>query len=253
MSNGNVYKLKIWRQEGPEAEGSFKEYEASGITPEMSFFEMLDELNAQLAERGERPVEFDSDCREGICGACGLFINGQAHGGKGMTTCMLRMHLFDPSETITVEPFRAAAFPVVRDLIADKSALDRLVSAYGYISANTGSAPDANITPVSKEDSARAMDAAACIGCGACVAACPNSSAQLFASAKIAHLACLPQGHVEAERRVKAMAEQLDKEKFGSCSNYGECAAACPRGIKLGTIAVMHREYIKALLKDIFC
>ncbi|MCR5660669.1 MAG: succinate dehydrogenase/fumarate reductase iron-sulfur subunit [bacterium] len=245
--------MKIWRQEGPEAQGSFKEYEASGITPEMSFFEMLDELNAQLAERGERPVEFDSDCREGICGTCGLFINGLAHGGKGMTTCMLRMHFFDPSETITVEPFRAAAFPVVRDLITDKSALDRLISAYGYISANTGSAPDANITPVSKEDSARAMDAAACIGCGACVASCPNSSAQLFASAKIAHLARLPQGRVEAERRVKAMAEQLDKEKFGSCSNYGECAAACPRGIKLGSIAVMRREYIKALLKDIFC
>lgn len=252
MSDGNVYKLKIWRQDGPDTQGSFKDYEALGITPEMSFFEMLDELNAQLAERGERPIEFDSDCREGICGACGLFINGLAHGGKGMTTCMLRMHLFDPAETITVEPFRAAAFPVVRDLVADKSALDRLVAAYGYISANTGSAPDANIIPVSKEDAARAMDAAACIGCGACVAACPNSSAQLFASAKIAHLASLPQGQAEAERRVKAMSEQLDMENFGSCSNYGECAAQCPKGIKLASIAVMHREYVKALIKDFF-
>ncbi len=243
------FNLRIWRQKGPDQPGEFKEYTVDNILPEMSFLEMLDVLNEELARKGEDPIEFDSDCREGICGTCGLVINGMAHGPKlGCTTCELRMRSFPDGATITVEPFRADAFPVIKDLVVDRSALDRIISAGGYISVNTGSAPDANAILVPKENAEEAMDAAACIGCGACVAACPNASAALFTGAKISQFALLPQGQIERKQRVVRMVEQMDLEGFGACSNHGECQAACPKGISIINIARMRREYAKATM-----
>lgn len=242
------FRLKIWRQAGPDQPGRFEEYTVDNISPDMSFLEMLDELNEELVRQDKDPIAFDSDCREGICGACGLMINGMAHGPKlGCTTCELRMREFPDGSLITVEPFRADAFPVIKDLVVDRSALDRIIAAGGYISVNTGSAPDANAIPIPKEIAEEAMDAAACIGCGACVAACPNASAALFTGAKISQLALLPQGHPERERRVISMVEQMDAEGFGNCSNHGECEAACPKGISIVNIARMRREYIRAM------
>jgi len=220
-----------------------------GISPNQSFLEMLDQLNEQLIAEGKDPVAFESDCREGICGMCGLTINGMPHGPRlRSTTCELRMRHFEDGSTITVEPFRADAFPVIKDLVVDRSAFDRIMAAGGYISVNTGSAPDANAIPIPKHIAEEAMDAAACIGCGACVAACPNASASLFVAAKIAHLSLLPQGHPERERRVLRMVEAMDKEGFGACSNHGECEAACPKGISIVNIARMRAEYRRAMV-----
>lgn len=241
------FHLKIWRQKGPDQPGRFEEYTVDNILPEMSFLEMLDTLNEQLIQRNEEPIHFDSDCREGICGMCGLVINGMAHGPKlNCTTCELRMRHFPDGATITVEPLRADAFPVIKDLVVDRSAFDRIMAAGGYISVNTGSAPDANSILIPKETAEEAMDAAACIGCGACVAACPNGSAALFVSAKIAQLALLPQGQVERKERAARMVAQMDAEGFGACSNHGECEAACPKGISIVHIARMRREVIRA-------
>lgn len=245
------FHLRIWRQKGPNQPGGFRDYTIEGILPEMSFLEMLDILNEQLIKKGEEPIEFDSDCREGICGTCGLVINGQPHGPRlGCTTCELRMRAFNDGDTITVEPFRADAFPVIKDLVVDRSAFDRIIAAGGYISVNTGSAPDANSIPIPKHIAEEAMDAAACIGCGACVAACPNASATLFVSAKISQLALLPQGHPEREQRALRMIEQMDLEGFGGCSNHGECQAACPKNISLVNIARMRREYLRAAIRS---
>jgi succinate dehydrogenase / fumarate reductase iron-sulfur subunit len=240
-------KLKIWRQEGPDKPGKLVDYQIGDISPDISFLEMLDLLNESLIHKGERPIEFDSDCREGICGTCSLVINGVAHGPKqSICTCQLHMRNFKDGDTITVEPFRAKPFPIVRDLVVDRSAFDRIIQAGGFISVRTGSAADANMLPIPKELSDKAMDAAACIGCGACVAACPNASASLFVSAKISHLAFLPQGQVERKRRALAMVTQMDKEGFGDCSNHGECEAVCPKNIPITMIAKMRWEYFKA-------
>ena len=250
-------KLKIWRQKNKDSKGHFEEYAMSGIEEHMSFLEVLDLLNEQLFAEGKEPVAFDSDCREGICGQCGVVINGQAHGPIRSTTCQLHMrHLAeDPSfkdgSTITIEPWRSTGFPVLRDLIVDRSALDRIVQAGGYISVNTGAAPDANGTPVPKQDADRAFEAAACIGCGACVAACPNASAMLFTSAKVTHLHLLPQGKPENYRRVVSMLNQMDEEGFGSCTNIGECAAVCPKQIPLDVISTLNRQLGKAALKGV--
>jgi succinate dehydrogenase / fumarate reductase iron-sulfur subunit len=239
--------LKIWRQSGPGAPGGFKNYTVSDVIAEMSFLEMLDHLNEQLVKRGEEPVAFDSDCREGICGTCGLVIDGIAHGSRtGCTTCELRMRHFQDGASITVEPFRAHAFPVIKDLVVDRGAFDRIMQRGGFISANAGSAPDANAIPVPRDTQEAAMDAAACIGCGACVAACPNASASLFVSAKISHLALLPQGHPEREKRALGMIEQMDAEGFGNCSNHAECEAVCPKEISITNIARMRREFFRA-------
>jgi succinate dehydrogenase / fumarate reductase iron-sulfur subunit len=239
--------LKVWRQAGPDAPGRFVEYRAQGVSQDMSFLEMLDVVNDGLARKGEDPIAFDSDCREGICGACGLVVNGVAHGPEpGGTVCQLHMRRFADGETITVEPWRARAFPVVRDLIVDRSAFDRVIAAGGYVSVNTGAAPEANGLPVARDVAERAMDSAQCIGCGACVAACKNASAALFTSAKVTHLALLPQGQVERSRRVVRMVEQMDAEGFGMCSNEGECQAVCPKEIAITNIATMNREYFRA-------
>ena len=239
--------LRIWRQSNSQSQGKFVDYTVDRVSPEMSFLEMLDVLNEQLIYQDREPVEFDSDCREGICGSCGLMINGIAHGQQKLTaTCQLHMRSFQDGDTITIEPWRAKAFPVVKDLVVDRSAFDRIIAAGGYISVNTGAAPDANTLPVAKENSDRAFDYANCIGCGACVAACPNASASLFTAAKIAHLALLPQGHPERKIRVNNMAEQMSAEGFGDCSNHGECEAVCPKGISIDAIATMRREYLKA-------
>ena len=241
------FKLKIWRQSGPATAGGFKSYDVDGIIPEMSFVEMLDHLNESLVRRGEEPVAFDSDCREGICGTCGLVIGGIAHGSRsGCTTCELRMRHFKDGATITVEPFRARAFPVIKDLVVDRSAFDRIMQKGGFISTNAGSAPDANAILIPKEIQEQAMDAAACIGCGACVAACPNASASLFVSAKIAHLGLLPQGQPEKDARALHMVEQMDIEGFGNCSNHAECEAVCPKGISITNIARMRRDFMGA-------
>jgi succinate dehydrogenase / fumarate reductase iron-sulfur subunit len=241
--------LKIWRQPNAAARGEFRTYKLEGVSTHMSFLEMLDVLNEQLIERGEDPVAFDHDCREGICGMCGVMINGQAHGPeRETTTCQLHMRRFNDGDTIVVEPWRARAFPVVKDLVVDRSAFDRIITAGGYVSVHTGSAQDGNAIPIGRDRQESAMDAAACIGCGACVAACKNASAMLFTSAKVSHLALLPQGEPERHRRVKAMVAQMDQEQFGSCTNTYECEAACPAGIKVTNIARMNREYFRALL-----
>ena len=238
--------LKIWRQAGPDAAGEFATYAVDDAKEEMSFVELLDLLNERLIAQGTEPVAFESDCREGICGSCGVMINGQPHGPeRGTTTCQLHLRRFDDGEEITVEPFRAAAFPLVRDLVVDRSAFDRVIQSGGYITAPTGAAPDANATPVPKDDADRAMDAAACIGCGACVAACPNGAGQLFTAAKLAHLNLLPQGQPERARRTLAMVDTME-HYFGSCTNHRECEAVCPKEISIDFIAMLHRDYRKA-------
>lgn len=250
MSKELDLKLKIWRQEGPTVDGKFETYDANGISEDMSFLEMLDVVNDNLITTGEVPIEFDHDCREGICGTCSLMINGQAHGHeKATTTCQLHMRKFSDGDTITVEPFRAHAFPVVKDLVVDRSAFDRIIEAGGYISVNTGAASDANLTPVPKEASDTSFDAAACIGCGACVAACPNSAAQLFTSAKLGHLNLIPQGQAQRFARTETMVETMESF-FGSCTNHGECHEACPKEISLDFIAFMNRDYVKAKVKN---
>jgi succinate dehydrogenase / fumarate reductase, iron-sulfur subunit len=242
--------LKIWRQAGPDAPGELKTYDVPGISDEMSFLEMLDILNDRLNDLGEEPVAFEHDCREGICGSCGLMINGQAHGPqRGTATCQLHMRKFQDGDVITVEPWRASAFPVVKDLVVNRSSLDRIIESGGFISVNAGAAPEANLTPVPKEAADSAMDAAACIGCGACVAACPNGAGQLFTSAKVAHLNLLPQGQSERYKRVESMVDTME-EFFGSCTNHGECEAACPKKISLDFIALMNRDYVKAKFKN---
>jgi succinate dehydrogenase / fumarate reductase iron-sulfur subunit len=241
--------LKIWRQEGPGRPGRFETYK-TGISEDASFLEMLDVVNEELIADGKEPITFESDCREGICGTCGFTINGIPHGKeKGTATCQLHMRKFDDGDHITVEPFRAAAFPVIRDLAVDRSALDRIIEAGGYITVNTGAAPDANLIPVPKETADAAFDAAACIGCGACVAACPNSAAQLFTSAKVEHLNLLPQGQAERWSRVENMVETMELY-FGSCTNHGECHEACPKEISLDFIAYLNRDYMKSKIKN---
>ena len=243
------YKLRIWRQKNAQSEGRLVDYAVSSIDPGVSFLEMLDQLNEDLVHRGESPIAFDSDCREGICGACGVVIDGRAHGPiPNITTCALRMRDFPDGATIVVEPFRARAFPIVKDLIVDRSAFDRIIQKGGYVSVNCGSAPEANLSPIGTETAEAAMDSAVCIGCGACVAACPNASASLFTGAKIRHLRLLPQGEPERRRRALRMIEQMDTEGFGDCSNHGECEAACPKSISIDNIAEMRREYLRALL-----
>jgi succinate dehydrogenase / fumarate reductase iron-sulfur subunit len=239
--------LKIWRQANAETAGRMATYVVDEITPDMSFLEMLDVLNEQLILSGEEPVAFDSDCREGICGTCGLMINGDAHGPEITTTCQLHMRSFADGETITIEPWRATAFPVLRDLMVDRSALDRIVQSGGYVSVNTGAAPDAHSVPVPKENADRAFGAAACIQCGACVAACPNASAMLFMGAKVAHLGLLPQGQPERDARVVSMVTQHDAEGFGGCTNIGECSAACPEEIPLDVISFINHDVRVAL------
>jgi len=250
MSETMTLNLLIWRQAGPNQPGRMVPYVVKGILADMSFLEMLDALNDQLVKQGEEPVEFDSDCREGICGTCGLVVNGVAHGPKNAcTTCELRMRSFSSGDTITVEPFRAAAFPIVKDLVVDRSAFDRIIRKGGYVSANTGSAPDGNALPIGKEDADQAMDSATCIGCGACVAACPNASASLFMAAKVTQFTYLPQGQAERLERARDMANQMDEEGFGDCSNHAECEAVCPKEISIHNIAVMRRDYLKAAIK----
>ncbi|WP_033960230.1 succinate dehydrogenase/fumarate reductase iron-sulfur subunit [Psychroserpens jangbogonensis] len=243
--------LKIWRQKDSNTKGQMVDYKVTDISEHMSFLEMLDVLNEQLVNSGEEPVAFDHDCREGICGMCSLYINGEAHGpDRGITTCQLHMRMFNDGDTITIEPFRAAAFPVIKDLVVDRMAFERIQHAGGYISVNTsGNTQDANALPISKHDADEAMDAAACIGCGACVATCKNSSAMLFVGAKISQYALLPQGQVEAADRVQNMVAQMDLEGFGNCTNTGACEIECPKGISLENIARMNREYLKASLK----
>lgn len=249
MSNLNL-TLKIWRQPAPDAPGKMETYAVPNISTHMSFLEMLDVLNERLVKEGKEPVEFDYDCREGICGTCGLVINGVAHGPRKLTaTCQLHMREFKDGDTITIEPWRANAFPVIKDLVVDRSAFDRVVSKGGYTSVNTGNAQDANAILIGKEAADQAFDAAACIGCAACVAACPNASASLFVSAKVAQYVHLPQGHPERKRRVLKMVQQMDAEGFGNCSNHGECEAVCPKGISISNIALLRREYLKAALK----
>jgi succinate dehydrogenase / fumarate reductase iron-sulfur subunit len=242
--------LKIWRQKDSKTKGQMVDYKVTEISEHMSFLEMLDVLNEQLVNSGEEPVAFDHDCREGICGTCSLYINGEAHGpDRGVTTCQLHMRMFKDGDTITIEPFRAAAFSVLKDLVVDRSAFDRIQHAGGYISVNTsGNTQDANSIPISKHDADEAMDAATCIGCGACVASCKNSSAMLFVGAKVSQYALLPQGQIEAADRVKNMVAQMDLEGFGNCSNTGACEVECPKGISLDNIARMNRELMKANL-----
>ncbi|MBR6371027.1 MAG: succinate dehydrogenase/fumarate reductase iron-sulfur subunit [Bacteroidaceae bacterium] len=251
MEKNISFKLKIWRQRGPKEKGQFKVYEMKDIPTDTSFLEMLDILNEQLINAGEEPVVFDHDCREGICGMCSLYINGHPHGpATGATTCQLYMRRFKDGETITVEPWRSAGFPVIRDLMVDRRAYDKIMQAGGYVSINTGGVPDANAIPISKEKADLAMDAASCIGCGACVAACKNGSAMLFVSAKVSQLALLPQGKVEAERRAKAMLSKMDELGFGNCTNTRACEAECPKCISISNIARLNREFIVAKLKD---
>lgn len=242
-------KLRVWRQKGPDHQGRLVDYEVDEVSPDMSFLELLDVLNAQLIERGDEPVAFDHDCREGICGSCGVVINGVAHGPvPGVASCQLHMRTFKDGDTLVVEPWRARAFPVIKDLVVNRSAFDRIVQAGGYISVSAGSAPEANNIPVPKEKSDLAMDAAQCIGCGACVAACPNGSAMLFTAAKAAHLALLPQGQAERYRRAIQMTRQHDLEGFGGCTNIGECEAVCPKLISIDFIGMLNRDLLVGTL-----
>ena len=243
--------LKVWRQNGPEEKGRMETYPVSNISEHMSFLEMMDVLNDQLVREGKEPIAFDHDCREGICGMCSMFINGEAHGpGRGVTTCQLHMRSFKDGDTIYIEPWRAQAFPVIKDLVVDRSAFDRVIQAGGYVSVNTsGNTIDANAIPVPKADADDAFNAATCIGCGACVATCKNASAMLFVSAKVSQLALLPQGQPERELRVKRMVDQMDKEGFGNCTNTGACEVECPKGISLTNIARMNRDYLTSSVK----
>lgn len=251
MSGNMNLTLKVWRQKNAKATGKLETYKVSDISPDMSFLEMFDVLNEQLINKGEEPIAFDHDCREGICGMCSMYINGRAHGPKsGITTCQLHMRSFKDGDTIVVEPWRAAAFPVIKDLTVDRSAFDRIISKGGFISVNTGNAQDANCLPIPKPDADAAFEAAACIGCGACVATCKNSSAMLFVSAKISQLALLPQGQVERVSRAKNMVAQMDEEGFGNCTNTGACEVECPKGISLENIARMNREFVMANIKE---
>ncbi len=242
-------QIKVWRQTNAQSKGDFSTYPLEGVSEDMSFFEMLDSLNDNLVMEGKDPIAFDHDCREGICGTCGIFINGRAHGPiRGVTTCQLHMRSFQDGETIVVEPWRAKAFPIIRDLIVDRQSFDRVMESGGYISINTGNAQDANTIPIAKENADAAMDAAACIGCGACAATCKNSSAMLFVSAKVSQFALLPQGQPERSNRVKNMVDQMDEEGFGNCTNTGACEVECPKEISLVNIARMNREFLKASL-----
>lgn len=243
--------LKIWRQKGPKAKGNFETYKLDGISGDTSFLEMLDILNEKLINEGQEPVVFDHDCREGICGMCSLYINGHPHGpDEDITTCQLHMRKFKDGETITIEPWRSAGFPVIRDLMVDRQAFDKIIQAGGYVSVNTGGVPDANAIPIPKAKADEAMDAASCIGCGACVAACKNGSAMLFVSAKVSQLALLPQGRIEAARRAKAMVSKMDELGFGNCTNTMACEQECPKNISISNIARMNREFISAKMKD---
>ena len=242
-------KLNVWRQRTSAAQGGFVSYDANEVSKDMSFLEMLDVLNEELVGKGQDPIAFDHDCREGICGSCSMVINGRPHGPqKNTTACQLHMRQFKDNDEITIEPWRAKAFPVIKDLVVDRGAFDRIIQAGGFVSVATGNAPDGNAIPIAKESADRAFDAAACIGCGACVAACPNASAMLFTSAKVAHLALLPQGQPERMERVRKMVAAMDAEDFGGCTNHGECEAACPKGISLENIALMNRDFVKATL-----
>ena len=250
MSTLTNITLKIWRQQGPADAGRFVEYQIDEISDEASFLELLDILNERLIEQGEETIVFDHDCREGICGTCSLMIDGQAHGPQqGTATCQLHMRIFSSGDTIVIEPWRASAFPIIKDLMVDRAPLDRIVESGGFITANTGGAPDANLIPIPKPVADAAMDAAECIGCGACVAACPNGAANLFTGAKISHLNLLPQGQAERYKRAEAMVETMDAH-FGSCTNHGECEAACPKGISIDVIAIMNADYLKAKFKN---
>ncbi len=243
--------LRVWRQKNADTPGKFVEYRANSISPDMSFLEMLDVVNEELIKRGEEQIAFDHDCREGICGMCGMVINGKPHGPlKATTTCQLHMRTFKDGDTITIEPWRASPFLVIKDLVVDRSSFDRIIQSGGYVSVSTGGAPDGNAIPIPKDDADKAMDAAQCIGCGACVAACKNASAMLFVSAKVSHLSLLPQGKVEQDRRVLNMVAEMDEAGFGNCTNIGSCEAACPKEITLDNIARMNRLYLKALLKN---
>lgn len=249
MSRTMSLVLNVWRQKSAGAPGKFVRYEAKNVSDHMSFLEMLDVVNEELSAKGEEPIAFDHDCREGICGACGVVVDGVPHGPVGgTTTCQLHMRSFKDGDELTIEPWRAGAFPVVRDLVVDRSAFDRIIQAGGYISLRTGSAPEANSLPIAKMASDSAFDAATCIGCGACVAACPNASAALFTAAKISHLALLPQGEPERQDRARKMVAQMDAERFGHCTSHGECEAACPKGISIGFIAKMNRELLSAMV-----
>ena len=249
MSKTMNLTLLVWRQKDADSAGAFRPYKAEAISDDMSFLEMLDVVNEGLIKAGDDPIAFDHDCREGICGMCSMVINGRPHGPRDRTTaCQLHMRSFKNGDEIVIEPWRAKAFPVQRDLVVDRSAFDRIIAAGGFITANTGAAPDANAIPVPKQQADLAMSAAECIGCGACVAACPNASAMLFVSAKISHLAHLPQGQAERMIRVRDMVAQMDDEEFGTCTNHGECDAACPKSIQLENIALMNRDYLKASL-----
>jgi succinate dehydrogenase / fumarate reductase, iron-sulfur subunit len=243
------FTLKIWRQDSPKDKGKFVTYNITNISEDCSFLEMLDQLNEQLVDKLDHPVCFDHDCREGICGMCSLYINGRPHGNdSGITTCQLHMRKFKDGDTIVIEPWRSKAFPIIKDLVVDRGAFDKIIQAGGYVSVNTGGVPDGNAIPIPKEDSDLAMDAAQCIGCGACVAACKNASAMLFVSAKVSHLALLPQGKVEAKMRVEKMVAKMDELGFGNCTNTGACEAECPKEIKLTNIARLNRQFIAAKL-----
>ncbi len=243
--------IKVWRQKNAKTQGKFETYKINNISTGTSFLEMLDILNEELINGGTEPIAFDHDCREGICGMCSLFINGRAHGpDDDITTCQLHMRKFSEGETITIEPWRAGAFPVIKDLIVDRTAFEKILQSGGYISVNTGGVPDGNAIPISQDDAEEAMDAAACIGCGACVATCKNSSAMLFVSAKVSHLAKLPQGRIEAARRAKNMVAKMDEMGFGNCTNTGACEVECPKGISIANIARLNREFLVAKIKD---